>query len=192
MRQTVTTLLAGALVLVLVLLPATTNAQPTIDGDRAGDSDYEFLAAWNQNDTGFGDHGILELSAFENGSDLYLNIIGEAENNGNCILLFVNLGEPGRRGRGYGHSLRVRRPFSLQSVRRCHPTTSKRTLAFASVPRMTGQGTPQHSSAPSITAPLPPERPPRMSFCPVRTATLRFLETVHRTLSPERIRMTAS
>ena len=91
MRQTVTALLAGALVLVLALFPATTNAQPTIDGDRSGDADYEFLAAWNQNDTGFGDHGILELSAFENGSDLYLNIIGEAENNGNCILLFVNL-----------------------------------------------------------------------------------------------------
>jgi hypothetical protein len=44
-----------------------------------------------QNDTGFGDHGILELSAYEDGASLYLNVIGEAENNGNCILLFINL-----------------------------------------------------------------------------------------------------
>jgi len=86
--QGLTAVLAGAL---LVLSPLLVQAQPTLDGDIDGDDEYIQLAEWTQGDTGFGDHGMNALYGYQDGNTLYVAIVGEAEDNGNAFLLFIDV-----------------------------------------------------------------------------------------------------
>ena len=76
--------------LLLFTLVPQVGAQPTIDG-ASGDADYELLAEWTQANTGFGDHGMKALYAYQDGNNLYVMIEGEAEDNGNTFLLFIDI-----------------------------------------------------------------------------------------------------
>lgn len=65
-------------------------AQPTIDGSDTGDGDYVSLATWTQANTGFGDHGIVELKGYADATHLYIMMLGECESNFNDLFLFIN------------------------------------------------------------------------------------------------------
>jgi hypothetical protein len=96
MKQRDTIRRSLSFIVALLLIPAFAVAQPTIDGDISGDSDYIKLAEWTQDDgsgfnTGFGPHGMLELHAYRNSNTLYVAIVGESENNGNAFLLFIDV-----------------------------------------------------------------------------------------------------
>ena len=67
------------------------NAQ-TINGLLGAESYYP-LATWTQANTGFGDHGIKSLNAVNDGTNLYVMIVGECENNGNDLFLFINVSD---------------------------------------------------------------------------------------------------
>ena len=70
-------------------------AQPTIDGSVAGDSDYITLGQWTQDETGFGDHGMVELRGYADGSNLYVAVVGECESNGNEFFVFIGHDDAG-------------------------------------------------------------------------------------------------
>ncbi|MFZ4622063.1 MAG: hypothetical protein ACOYNS_15990, partial [Bacteroidota bacterium] len=77
-------------VLLLVLLTGSILlAQPTING-IGNDASYITVGTWTQGNTGFGDHGIKQLKAYNDGNYLYVMIIGEAESNFNEIYLYIN------------------------------------------------------------------------------------------------------
>lgn len=78
------------ILLLCVALPFTVQGQPTIDG-TINTSNYQQLAEWTQNDTGFGDHGILELWAERDSDNLYVFVVGEAESNDNELYLFMDV-----------------------------------------------------------------------------------------------------
>ena len=76
--------------LLCVALPFTVQGQPTIDG-TINTSNYQQLAEWTQANTGFGDHGILELWAERDGDNLYVFVVGEVESNSNELYLFIDV-----------------------------------------------------------------------------------------------------
>ncbi|WP_176521580.1 T9SS type A sorting domain-containing protein [Longimonas halophila] len=76
--------------LLCAAVPYMVHGQPTIDG-TINTSNYQQLAEWTQSDTGFGDHGILELWAERDGDNLYVFVLGEAESNGNEFYLFIDV-----------------------------------------------------------------------------------------------------
>ena len=78
-------------VLLIGVLPLTVQGQqPTING-TIDTNEYEQLAEWTEGDTGFGDHGMLELWAERDDEYLYVFIVGEAESNGNHFFLFIDV-----------------------------------------------------------------------------------------------------
>lgn len=79
-----------AWLLCLVVPWAAQAQQPTIDG-TIDTGAYQQLAEWTQSNTGFGDHGILELWAERDDDMLYVFLMGEAESNGNELYLFVDI-----------------------------------------------------------------------------------------------------
>ena len=74
-----------------ILISSMALAQPTIDGSKSGDSDYIKLGEWTQANTGFGDHGIKELLAYSDASDLYIMVVGEIESNFNELFIFIGV-----------------------------------------------------------------------------------------------------
>jgi hypothetical protein len=74
-----------------IVLSGMAVAQPTIDGSSSGDTDYILLAEWTQANTGFGDHGITELLAYTDATDLYIMVVGEIESNFNELYVFIGV-----------------------------------------------------------------------------------------------------
>lgn len=89
-----TGLLAG---LALLLMPLFAQAQPTIDGSISGDENtYDNLAEWTQgtedNATGFGPYGMLELYGFQDGTNVYFNTVGTIQDgSGNAFLILIDI-----------------------------------------------------------------------------------------------------
>lgn len=85
-----------ATILSLMLLPLGVLAQPTVDGNLsvADQLFYNQLASWTQANTGFGDHGMLELWAYADATDLYIMIVGEAESNFNEFYAYIGATTP--------------------------------------------------------------------------------------------------
>ncbi|GAB4405151.1 MAG: hypothetical protein OHK0039_05980 [Bacteroidia bacterium] len=76
--------------LLSLLLPAALFAQPTVDG-IINDPSYVVIATYTGTNDGFGtsnDLGALHL--YSDGTDLYLGITGELENNGNQFAIFLD------------------------------------------------------------------------------------------------------
>ena len=67
------------------------NAQ-TING-LLGSESYYPLATWTQANTGFGDHGMKSLNVVNDGTNLYIMVVGECENNSNDFFLFINVND---------------------------------------------------------------------------------------------------
>lgn len=91
MQRFVTVVLGLALVFIM---PNLGIAQPTVDGSSSSDPSYIKLGEWTQNNTGFGDHGMLELYGYVNGNKLYVMVVGEAESNFNEFYVFLNGDSP--------------------------------------------------------------------------------------------------
>ena len=59
------------------------------------ESRYQLLASVSSNfDSGFGDHGLTNLFGYQDGTNLYVMVVGEVESNENEAYIFINASTP--------------------------------------------------------------------------------------------------